>query len=265
MSNELQNAPAAPATPVSCQTPRFGNDSPLAGQLAARKAERKNEAAAAAARNVVLQDRLAACVAKLTPKQQRAAELYVVYRNKVQAWREAYEHKGRGNARDYASACEILNKPSVLAYIRELEAVAAASIQLDIAALLDADRRIVEAAEHANDIARITYTACRRCFGVEHKYQWIDLGEYLEAVTKVQAQNEERTERKVRLLPEPDDTGGFGYDPSAEPNIACPACEGAGQMRTLFADTTKLGPAQPLYRSAHSQPPSKLRCTSAPT
>lgn len=221
---------------------------PAASSVPAKRTASDSAAARRLARSEELRTRLAACSDNLTPNQQRACEVFVATRNKVHAWRVAYGHEGRKNVRDYSSACEVLNRPACLTYIRELEAVAAANILLDVQALLDKDRAIVEAADHANDLSRIVYTSCRRCYGVDHKYQWVDLGEYLEAVTKVQEQNSERAERKVRLLAEPDDTGGFGYDPNAEPNIACPACEGAGQMRTVWADTTKLGPAAALYR-----------------
>src|SRR5579862_2180776 len=107
-----------------------------ASSVPAKRTASADAAARRLARSEELRARLAACSTNLTPTQQRACELFVATRNKVQAWREAYGHAGRKNVRDYGRACEVLNLPQCLTYIRELEAIAAANILLDVQALL---------------------------------------------------------------------------------------------------------------------------------
>lgn len=146
-------------------------------------------------------------------------------------------------------AWEMSNRPRVLARVREYETAAATATVINVQAILEHDLAIVQGAKHADELMQHVRVCCRYCHGADHKYQWVDLLEYLEALSKVEAENEERRARKVRELSQPSDEGGFGYEPQAEPSITCPKCEGYGTERTLFADTTKLeGPARALLK-----------------
>jgi len=146
-------------------------------------------------------------------------------------------------------AWEVARRPAVLQRVREYESAAAAATVLDVQAILAHDLAVIAGAQHADQITQLLRVCCRYCHGVEHAYQWVDDMEYLQALRTAEEANEERRARKVRELPLPNDDGGYGYDPQAEPHIACPKCEGMGSEKTVFADTTKLeGPARAYVR-----------------
>jgi phage terminase small subunit len=184
----------------------------------------------------------------LTPVEETFARLYVLYNNATRAYIEAANYTGkRVTARAYA--WELSNRPHVLQRVRAFESAAAAAVVIDYAAILDHDRQIVEGYKHADKITQHIWQCCRYCYGTEHKYQWIDFEEYLEALSKAEAENETRRARKLDEKPLPSDAGGYGFEVSADPNITCPHCEGRGNGVTVIADTTKLeGPARAIVK-----------------
>lgn len=146
-------------------------------------------------------------------------------------------------------AWEMSNRPRVLERVRQYETAAAAATVIDVQAILEHDLAIVQGFKYADQLMQHVRVCCRYCHGQDHKYQWVDITEYLTQLSHVEEQNEDRRARKVRELPLPDDTGGYGYDPQADPVITCPKCEGYGIERTIFADTTKLeGPARAILK-----------------
>lgn len=184
-----------------------------------------------------------------TPEERRAAELWVMHGNKSRAWRVAYGHEHeRPCQRHWSEAMDVFARPWVLAYVRELRAGIAAAHVLDVAAIISADRAIVEAAEHADAISRIEYQCCRHCHGVGFKYQWRDAEEYAHALAAAMDDNTQAALDHKRAKPLPSDDGGYGFDSRQEPHAACPTCEGRGVMVTVFGDTRNLGPAKPLFR-----------------
>lgn len=184
----------------------------------------------------------------LTPAEEKFARLFVLYCNATQAYIEAYGFEGkRYTARQLA--WEVSNKPHVRARVREYESAAAAATVIDYAAILEHDRAIVEGFKHADQVTQYIHECCRYCHGEQHKYQWVDFEEYLHALQTVDDENAKRRELGKRELPQPDDSGGYGYDPQAEPNLFCPRCEGRGHARAIIADTTKLqGPARVIVK-----------------
>jgi phage terminase small subunit len=141
------------------------------------------------------------------------------------------------------------NKPQVRARVREFESAAAAAVVIDYAAILDHDRQIVEGYRYADQVTQYMHVCCRYCHGVEHRYQWADFEEYLDALSRVDDENAKRSETKQRALPLPSEVGGYGYDPQAEPNLFCPRCEGRGTPVASIADTTALqGPARAIVK-----------------
>jgi phage terminase small subunit len=182
-----------------------------------------------------------------TLRERKAAELFVLYRSKIRAYREAFDVQAVCRPVDYNNACNVFSKPAVLAYVRELTSAAAQAVSIDVQALLEADRAIVEAANHAEMITRHEWHNCRWCNGIDHAHQWIDENEYATALAAwmdVCA----ATPPDKRSPPQPTDDGGYGFVSSADPNVQCPRCEGRGVQHTIIADTDKLGPAAPLYR-----------------
>jgi phage terminase small subunit len=186
-----------------------------------------------------------------SPLEDEFARSFVMTGNATSAYIASHpgclERTKRHIVRNYAWAMS--NRPAVLARIREYESAAAAATIIDVQAILEHDLQIVQGYKHADEITQYMRVCCRYCYGTDHKYQWVDFAEYLAQLGKVEEGNEERRARKVRELPMPDDAGGYGYEPQAEPNIACPKCEGFGTERVIFADTTKLeGPARAIVK-----------------
>ena len=184
----------------------------------------------------------------LTPLEERFAQLFISYNNATRAYVEAAQFTGpRHIARTHA--WEMSNKPHVRARVREYESAAAAATVIDYAAILEHDRAIVEGYRYADQITQHIHQCCRYCHGVDHKYQWIDFEEYLDALARVDDENVKRSEFNQKTLPLPSEVGGYGYSPSVEPNLFCPRCEGRGNAVTVIADTTRLeGPARAIVK-----------------
>ena len=100
-----------------------------------------------------------------------------------------------------------------------------------------------------NEIMRSVTTACRRCHGVNHEYQWRSQLEFdIAHENWIMAELEAVREGRKRLPVEPTLKGGIGFSNDLLPNPDCPACHGVGETHTIFADTTKLSPgAKKLY------------------
>lgn len=190
-----------------------------------------------------LQQRMRPC----TPEEMRAAEIYVQEHNQTAAYREAYgitERKGW----HYSVACRVFGRPWVQAYIRELRAAHYQANLIDVDAIVAADLRIIAAAEHSHMLSRYVYRCCRFCHGKGFAYQWTDDLEFCNALVASEDANAVRREQNKRPLPLPDCLGGFGFDADADPNPACPRCEGLGLGRAIIGDTRDMGPAAPLFR-----------------
>ncbi|EGS2003409.1 terminase small subunit [Enterobacter quasiroggenkampii] len=82
----------------------------------------------------------------------------------------------------------------------------------------------------ANHLSQYRRGACRYCWGFTHHYQWRDAVEF----------EEKRLDAVERDRREPEDSGGYGYDHTREPNPECPRCNGDGIGQPYFPDTRKL-------------------------
>lgn len=91
----------------------------------------------------------------------------------------------------------------------------------------------------ANQLSQYRRGACRYCWGFGHHYQWRDAVEF----------EEKRLEAVERDKREPEDSGGYGYDHTREPNPECPRCNGDGIGQPYFPDTRKLPAASRLAYS----------------
>lgn len=83
----------------------------------------------------------------------------------------------------------------------------------------------------ANQLSQYRRGACRYCWGFGHHYQWRDAVEFEEETAKAEGREGARL---------PQDTGGYGYDHTREPNPGCPRCNGDGIGQPYFPDTRKL-------------------------
>lgn len=206
------------------------------------------ETDAAAARHLVLVASVERHAQEITPKQQMFAEVYVLTGNMSEAYRSAYTITDRRSSWHRTEAREVLAKPQVLRYVRELQRAAAQGVMVDVQELIASDLAIVQAAQHAEGISWHEWRNCRHCYGIDGAYQWIDTNEYGVALARWMDDNAIREARKVEPAPMPTDEGGYGFIGAGEPNIRCKQCEGRGHQHTLVQDTSKLGPAHPLYK-----------------
>lgn len=197
-------------------------------------------------RRTVLRGRLASQFHEPTEKERAFVEIYATNGgNATTAYRAAYDV--RGTSRHHAAtAYHVLEKPGVQRYLAELRKIAADAASIDIQALLEADRAIVAAAEHAEKLTGYKVQCCRHCHGKRHLYQWRDDEEYTLALCAVMDFNATAPESKARGLPS--DAGGYGFDPSVPPVPECTHCDGDGVQKPTIGDTSDLGLARPLYR-----------------
>ena len=168
---------------------------------------------------------------KLTPKQQRFVEEYLIDLNATQAAiRARYSVK---TAEDIGR--QLLRKTPVAAAITSQRAKVSERAEIDAAWVLRQWADIANA--DPNDLVQYRRNCCRHCWGVGHAYQWTEAElerERLEAVNKGKQG--------------PDESGGVGFDLNREPNPLCPECGGEGRGRMIVADTRKLAPrAKRLY------------------
>jgi phage terminase small subunit len=185
---------------------------------------------------------------KLTPIEENFARLFVLYNNATRAYIEASNSTAKRSVAR-VMAWEMGHRPHVRKRVQEYYSLAAAATVIDYAAILENDRQIVEGFKHADEITQHIHECCRYCHGTEHRYQWRDFEEYLDALKRVDLENDKRRELGQRELSQPSDSGGYGFDPQAEPNLFCPRCEGRGISVNVIADTTKLqGPARAIVK-----------------
>jgi phage terminase small subunit len=175
-------------------------------------------------------------VAKLTAKQQRFVDEYLIDLNGAAAARRAgYSVK---TARQQAD--ENLSKPDILAAIQAAQDALSERTQITQEMVL---RRWWDiATADPNELIQYRRTNCRHCHGVDFAYQWLDEAEFERALNA--ASMVENADPRTF----PTDEGGFGYDKKAAPNPSCPKCAGEG-LEDVFAHDTRhlLGAARLLY------------------
>ena len=165
---------------------------------------------------------------KLTPKQERFVQEYLVDLNALQAAIRA------GYSKDTAGAIghENLKKPEIQAAIakarqeqQERTQITADSVVKEVALIAFADPR---------DLVQHIVGSCRHCHGEGFKWQ-----------RTVSEMNHDREQwiNKGKELSEFDEKGGIGFNPHMDPNPVCPECVGRGQGRTFISDTRNLSPA----------------------
>lgn len=172
--------------------------------------------------------------------------------NATEAYLEAFPGTTAKRPTVWAMACKLRGRPDVRLRYNQLRAAALQAVGIDLASLVQDTYDIAEA--DANEIIRAFSGCCRHCHGIDHKWQWRDGDEYVAECDKIEADNQLRREQapqgvRTRDKALPDCEGGFGFDPHAKPNAACPQCMGVGLRHVVLADTTELSPAaRKLYK-----------------
>ncbi|NQY60795.1 terminase small subunit [Cognatishimia sp.] len=169
----------------------------------------------------------------LSDKQARFAEEYIVDLNATQAAiRSGYSERTSGS-----QGQRLLTNPKVAARIAELQAEISREIKLDAVAI--AQRWADLALADPNELTSLIVGSCRHCHGENFQYQWIDEAEFLDAQEAYFALSDDaRMAKRAPVM-----AGGYGYRWRRQPNPECPRCDGFGQTRAAFKDTTKLSPA----------------------
>lgn len=182
-------------------------------------------------------------MSKLTAKQQRFVDEYLIDLNATQAAiRAGYSAKTANEI-----GAENLAKPSIAKAIAESQTKRAERTEITQDMVLERWWGIATA--NPNDIMQVRHKNCRKCYGIDHKYQWKDEEEFNQALQSViqeeKAMQQEDPDYKAEY---PNDEGGYGFNPIKPPFHDCPKCFGEGVLDVHFKDTRNLSPsAQMLY------------------
>lgn len=158
--------------------------------------------------------------------------------NKAAAYREAYRVRPETLPQSvWANASRLAALAKVQRRYDELMRQAAFDTIVTIRELLQLEWDIATA--DPNEIAYVAKRACRYCYGLDNRYQWVDIDEHFDACVKALDEGKKG----------PSNAGGFGFIRGREPADNCPQCLGLGIDETVVNDTRKLtGKARKLYK-----------------
>lgn len=178
---------------------------------------------------------------KLTAKQQRFVEEYLIDLNATQAAiRAGYSKK---TARQIGE--QNLSKLDIAAAIDSAKQERSDRTEITQDMVLRKWWEIANA--NPNDLMQYRRVCCRFCHGKGHAYQWINKAEH-----QRECDEERKQAKKDDRAPNlPSAAGGFGYTTANRPVSSCPNCFGEGHGHVHFNDTRDLtGPAALLYAGA---------------
>lgn len=179
-------------------------------------------------------------MSKLTEKQQRFADEYLIDLNATAAYRRA-GYTAKGNAAEVNSS-RLLSNAKVQKYIQERMADREKRTEITQDMVLRRWWDIANA--DPNELVHLRRLCCRHCFGIEHEYQWFDDREY-ESAVKAEIDAAKLEDRKPVIL---SDAGGYGFDRLLKPHPKCPVCRGEGRIDLHMSDTKDSSPqARMLY------------------
>lgn len=173
-------------------------------------------------------------MAKLTPKQKRFADEYLIDLNATAAYKRA-GYDARGSAAE-VNASRLLSNAKVQAYIAERQQ--ARQLRTEIKQDDVLQRWWDLATADPNELTQLRRLCCRHCHGIGHMWQWRDRDEYDKAV-ELELRQAQVDDRQPAI---PSDAGGYGYYKLADPHPGCPKCFGEGVLDLQFMDTRKLSP-----------------------
>jgi len=172
---------------------------------------------------------------KLTPKQQRFVDEYLIDLNATQAAVRA-EYSAKTSASQGERLLRNVEIQSAITIAQQNRSIRTEISQDDVL------RKWWELANvDVNDLVEYRRENCRCCWGEGHQYQWTEY-EYELAQQEAASKGEDG----------PEVTGGFGFIATREPNPECPDCSGNGKGGIHVHDTRKLkGAARRLYAGVH--------------
>lgn len=139
-------------------------------------------------------------------------------------------------------ASELLATPEVQELLHVAIEERAERVKIDADDVLK--RMYAVATADPRELIELHRCCCRFCYGVDHHYQWTP-NELREAIAEYKKQVEVccSDAAQLKLLREPDATGGTGFNPYTDPNPDCPECFGEGTERVVPKDTRDLSPS----------------------
>lgn len=177
---------------------------------------------------------------KLTPKQDAFVKEYLLDLNATQAaTRAGYSAK---TAKEQGG--RLLTNVAVMRAISKAQVKRAERVEITADMVLQQWWAVATA--DPNAVVQHRRVCCRYCHGHDHKYQW-KAREYQEAMEAADI----LVNGSEKEPAYPDDSGGYGFDPTKEPTADCPECHGEGFGEVHAKDTRKLsGIAKLLYAGA---------------
>ena len=157
----------------------------------------------------------------------------------VDAYKQAgYSDKGDPeNVKDKAS--RLAADPRVVAAVDEFKTEAFKIQEAIIEARRVLEEWVLIAFADAAELIEARRFCCRYCYGIDHRYQWVNEAEWADALAEVIDYNAQCVGRRPhKVLPE--DDGGYGYERDREPVSTCPRCKGDGEMDVHIHSTKKL-------------------------
>lgn len=173
-------------------------------------------------------------MAKLTEKQKRFVEEYLVDLNATQAAiRAGYSPKTANE-----QGARLLVNVSIQ------QALQKAMKDREQRTVVTADRVVQElwniVTADANDIVELRRCCCRYCWGINNRYQLT--ANEMKARKDSYAIEAAKAAAEGKTIAVFDPLGGIGYDATKEPNPVCPECFGVGVTEPFIKDTRKLPP-----------------------
>lgn len=174
----------------------------------------------------------------LDARQAKFIDLWLVTYDPRQSYKDAGFKCTNDNATS-AAASRLLSKVKSHPYMlaRQVELFSrTADVQNQLIATY-------HAASFADPRELVEYVrrCCRYCYGIGHKFQ-LRPSEMERRRDQYEA-DKATAEADKKTIGDFDELGGIGYDGKKSPSPDCPECDGEGEGRALFKDTSNLSPA----------------------
>lgn len=173
----------------------------------------------------------------LRERYERFCGRFVESRNPMQAFRLSFVVDDKATSQFvFEQADKLMKDPDIQLRVQQMRDEAAVATRVKVEELMQ-DWHDIAVAD-PNEIVAHLRLCCRYCYGADHKYQYINVAEWMMSAAKA---------LDAGLIPNSFD-GGEGFNPERDPFPECPMCFGVGMPEVRIADTRKLhGPARKLY------------------
>lgn len=154
--------------------------------------------------------------------------------------RAGYSTENRSPGAVNVEASRLASNPKIALRIAELRNAVAEPAMIEARDVLREWLTIATA--DPSELTRVRRWCCRHCYGIEHRYQWVNDDEFAAAVCRVIDYNATKSAR-AHSKSLPDYEGGTGYDRNRAPLASCPMCSGDGEYDVFVADTRSMSAA----------------------